>query len=122
MRARVPCAGRALLLSALACAAPPASAGESEWLPWLSGRLEAGRYAPGETDFQWSTWIAGGVGLLRLGRVTLEGRADVEVTRAFDPDGLLNPGKAVPTLHRCAEYGAMRVHAGALPFPHLPRF
>jgi glycolate oxidase len=28
----------------------------------------------------------------------------------------------VPTLHRCAEYGAMRVHAGRLPFPHLPRF
>ena len=34
----------------------------------------------------------------------------------------LNPGKAVPTLHRCAEYGAMRVKAGALPHPELPRF
>jgi glycolate oxidase len=44
------------------------------------------------------------------------------VKRAFDPDGLLNPGKAVPTLHRCAEYGRMHVHAGALPFPELPRF
>ncbi|HSS27166.1 MAG TPA: FAD-linked oxidase C-terminal domain-containing protein [Usitatibacter sp.] len=41
---------------------------------------------------------------------------------AFDPDGLLNPGKAVPTLHRCAEYGAMRVKAGAVPHPDLPRF
>ncbi len=41
---------------------------------------------------------------------------------AFDPPGLLNPGKAVPTLNRCAEYGAMRVRAGQLPHPDLPRF
>jgi glycolate oxidase len=41
---------------------------------------------------------------------------------AFDPDGLLNPGKAVPTLHRCAELGAMHVHGGRLPFPDIPRF
>ena len=41
---------------------------------------------------------------------------------AFDPDGLLNPGKMVPTLHRCAEYGAMRVKGGALPHPELERF
>ena len=41
---------------------------------------------------------------------------------AFDPDLLLNPGKVFPTLHRCAELGRMHVHAGALPFPHLPRF
>ncbi|HHH36246.1 MAG TPA: FAD-binding protein [Gammaproteobacteria bacterium] len=41
---------------------------------------------------------------------------------AFDPAGLLNPGKAVPTLHRCAEYGAMHVHGGKLPFPNLERF
>jgi len=44
------------------------------------------------------------------------------VKHAFDPDGLLNPGKAVPTLHRCAELGAMHVHGGALPFPELERF
>ncbi len=44
------------------------------------------------------------------------------VKRAFDPLGLLNPGKVVPSLHRCAEYGRMRVTAGALPFPGLPRF
>ena len=44
------------------------------------------------------------------------------VKRAFDPEGLLNPGKAVPTLARCADYGAMRVHGGKLPFSHLPRF
>ena len=41
---------------------------------------------------------------------------------AFDPLGLLNPGKAVPTLHRCAELGAMHVHGGKLPFPDIPRF
>lgn len=41
---------------------------------------------------------------------------------AFDPSGLLNPGKAVPTLQRCAEFGAMHVHHGELPFPELDRF
>ncbi len=44
------------------------------------------------------------------------------VKAAFDPEGLLNPGKAVPTLHRCAERGAMHVKGGALPHPDLPRF
>ena len=44
------------------------------------------------------------------------------VKRAFDPDGLLNPGKAIPTLRRCAELGRMHVHHGALPFPELERF
>lgn len=44
------------------------------------------------------------------------------VKAAFDPRGLLNPGKAVPTLHRCAEFGAMRVHQGQLPHPDIPRF
>ena len=41
---------------------------------------------------------------------------------AFDPHSLLNPGKAVPSLHRCAELGAMHVHNGKLPFPELDRF
>jgi glycolate oxidase len=41
---------------------------------------------------------------------------------AFDPDGLLNPGKVFPTLHRCAELGRLHVHAGRLPHPDLPRF
>ncbi len=41
---------------------------------------------------------------------------------AFDSKGLLNPGKAVPTLHRCAEFGAMHVHGGILSFPELDRF
>ncbi|MBU2744419.1 FAD-linked oxidase C-terminal domain-containing protein, partial [Acidithiobacillus caldus] len=44
------------------------------------------------------------------------------IKAAFDPEGRLNPGKAVPTLHRCAELGAMHVHAGSLPFPELERF
>ncbi|MCK5355039.1 MAG: FAD-binding oxidoreductase, partial [Methyloprofundus sp.] len=44
------------------------------------------------------------------------------VKAAFDPKGLLNPGKAIPTLHRCAEFGAMHVHQGKLPYPELERF
>ncbi|WP_456449147.1 FAD-linked oxidase C-terminal domain-containing protein [Thiolapillus sp.] len=44
------------------------------------------------------------------------------VKDAFDETGLLNPGKAVPSLHRCAELGAMHVHNGELPFPELERF
>jgi glycolate oxidase len=44
------------------------------------------------------------------------------VKQAFDPLELLNPGKVIPTLHRCAEYGKMHVHRGMLPFPELPRF
>ncbi len=41
---------------------------------------------------------------------------------AFDPDGLLNPGKVFPQLHRCAELGRLHVRGGKLPFPDLPRF
>jgi len=44
------------------------------------------------------------------------------VKAAFDPAGLLNPGKNIPTLHRCAEFGAMHIHHGQLPFPELERF
>jgi glycolate oxidase len=44
------------------------------------------------------------------------------VKKAFDPVGLLNPGKAIPTLARCAEYGKMHVHGGAMPHPGIPRF
>ncbi len=44
------------------------------------------------------------------------------VKAAFDPQGRLNPGKAVPTLHRCAEFGAMHVHRGQLAHPELERF
>ena len=68
-----------------------------------------------------------GVGVEKLGPMCSQfGTAELEafhaLKRAFDPAGRLNPGKAVPTLHRCVEYGAMRVHGGKLPFPHLPRF
>ena len=41
---------------------------------------------------------------------------------AFDPKGLLNPGKMFPILRRCAELGRMHVHNGQLPFPDIPRF
>jgi glycolate oxidase len=41
---------------------------------------------------------------------------------AFDPGGLLNPGKMFPQLHRCAELGRMHVHRGQVRFPDLPRF
>ena len=44
------------------------------------------------------------------------------VKAAFDPHGLLNPGKNIPTLNRCAEFGAMHIHRGELPFPDLERF
>jgi glycolate oxidase len=44
------------------------------------------------------------------------------IKRAFDPPGLMNPGKAIPTLARCAEYGRMHVHRGQLEHADLPRF
>ncbi len=44
------------------------------------------------------------------------------VKRAFDPKGLLNPGKVIPTLQRCAEYGRMLVRGGQIKHPDLPRF
>ncbi|MEN3373180.1 FAD-linked oxidase C-terminal domain-containing protein [Dechloromonas sp. ZS-1] len=44
------------------------------------------------------------------------------IKAAFDESGLLNPGKAIPSLHRCAEYGRMHVHRGELKFPELERF
>ncbi len=68
-----------------------------------------------------------GVGVEKLGPMCTQfGTAELEVfhavKRAFDPGTLLNPGKAVPTLARCADYGALHVHGGKLPFAHLPRF
>ncbi len=44
------------------------------------------------------------------------------IKQAWDAAGLLNPGKAVPALHRCAELGAMHVHGGQLKHSELPRF
>ena len=68
-----------------------------------------------------------GVGVEKINQMCVQfGPAELEaflaVKRAFDPRGLLNPGKAVPTLARCAEYGRMHVHGGKLPHPDLPRF
>jgi glycolate oxidase len=46
-----------------------------------------------------------------------------EIKHAFDEHALLNPGKAVPTLHRCAEFGRMKVSQGKpMPFADLERF
>jgi glycolate oxidase len=68
-----------------------------------------------------------GVGVEKLGPMCSQfGAAELATFHAlklaFDPAGLLNPGKAVPTLARCADYGALRVHGGQLPHSHLPRF
>ena len=68
-----------------------------------------------------------GVGIEKIGQMCVQfTEAELAqfhaIKRVFDPQGLLNPGKAVPTLHRCAEFGAMHVHKGALPFPELERF
>lgn len=68
-----------------------------------------------------------GVGIEKINQMCVQFTAEereafFQVKAAFDPEGLLNPGKAIPTLHRCAEYGRMRVHRGALPFAGLPRF
>ncbi len=68
-----------------------------------------------------------GVGVEKIDQMCVQFRADEleafhAVKRVFDPKGLLNPGKAVPTLHRCAEFGRMHVHGGQLKHPELPRF
>ncbi len=68
-----------------------------------------------------------GVGVEKINQMCVQfGRVELDtffgLKACFDPDALLNPGKAIPTLHRCAEYGAMHVKGGALPFPELPRF
>jgi glycolate oxidase len=44
------------------------------------------------------------------------------IKRAFDPSSLLNPGKVIPTLNRCAEYGKELVRGGKLKYADLPRF
>ena len=68
-----------------------------------------------------------GVGIEKINSMCVqfspaERAAFFAVKRAFDPPGLLNPGKAIPTLARCAEYGKMHVHGGRIAFPELPRF
>lgn len=68
-----------------------------------------------------------GVGMEKINQMCVQFPA-AEITQfhalkaAFDPHGLLNPGKAIPTLSRCAEFGGMHVHGGQLPHPDIPRF
>lgn len=68
-----------------------------------------------------------GVGIEKINQMCVQYAApELEcfhrIKAAFDEQGLLNPGKAIPSLHRCAEYGRMHVHHGELKFPELERF
>jgi glycolate oxidase len=82
-----------------------------------------------ETCVEFGGTITGehGVGLEKINSMCVQFSQDerlafLAVKRAFDPEGLLNPGKTIPTLHRCAEYGRMHVQSGVLRFPELERF
>jgi glycolate oxidase len=82
-----------------------------------------------ETSVRMGGTVTGehGVGIEKLNSMCVQfapaERAQfLAVKHAFDPLELLNPGKVIPTLHRCAEYGKMHVHRGLLPFADLPRF
>ncbi|MHB8353622.1 MAG: FAD-linked oxidase C-terminal domain-containing protein, partial [Burkholderiales bacterium] len=68
-----------------------------------------------------------GVGVAKINQMCIQFNSDELATfhavkAAFDPEGLLNPGKAVPTLHRCAEMGRMHVHHNQTAHPELLRF
>lgn len=68
-----------------------------------------------------------GVGIEKLDQMCLQFKPAERdlfhaIKAAFDADGLLNPGKAIPTLHRCAELGGMHVHRGETRFATIPRF
>jgi len=68
-----------------------------------------------------------GIGVEKLNSMCVQFGSDeraqmLAVKHAFDPGGTLNPGKVIPTLQRCAEYGKMHVRRGLLPFPELERF
>jgi glycolate oxidase len=68
-----------------------------------------------------------GVGVEKLNSMCVqftpeENQQMLGVKKAFDPNGLLNPGKVIPTLSRCAEYGKMVIRAGRVPFAELERF
>ena len=82
-----------------------------------------------ETSVQMGGTVSGehGVGIEKLSAMCVqfapaEREQMLALKRAFDPKALLNPGKAIPSLARCAEYGKMHVKRGLLPFPDLPRF
>ena len=68
-----------------------------------------------------------GVGVEKLNSMCVQFSAEENaqmfgIKAAFDPKGLLNPGKVIPTLNRCAEYGKMLVRGGQIKHPDLPRF
>ena len=96
--------------------------GEFERTEALGGRIlslcvEAGGTITGEH----------GVGLEKIDQMCVQFDSGAlaqfhRIKAAFDPAGLLNPGKAVPTLSRCAEFNAMHVHNGHVPFPDIERF
>jgi len=97
-------------------------AGELERTEELGGKILEACIAVGGT-------ITGehGVGLEKINQMCVQfSAAELQqfhaIKQAFDPHGLLNPGKAIPTLHRCAEFGAMHIHQGRLPHPELERF
>ena len=82
-----------------------------------------------ETSIKLGGTVTGehGVGVEKLNSMCVQFSAAeraqmMAVKSAFDPAGLLNPGKVIPSLQRCAEYGKMHVHRGVLKFPDLPRF
>jgi len=68
-----------------------------------------------------------GVGIEKIDHMCIQFSKDEleffrKIKQVFDPNTLLNPGKAIPTLSRCAEFGAMHVHSGDEKFPELERF
>ncbi len=82
-----------------------------------------------ETSVEMGGTISGehGVGVEKLSAMCVqfapaEREQMLSLKRAFDPRELLNPGKAIPSLARCAEYGKMHVRRGLLPFADIPRF
>jgi glycolate oxidase len=82
-----------------------------------------------ETSVRMGGTITGehGVGMEKLNSMCVqfsaEEREQMQALKlAFDPNGLLNPGKVLPSLQRCAEYGKMTVLRGMLRFAELPRF
>jgi glycolate oxidase len=82
-----------------------------------------------ETSVQMGGTVTGehGVGVEKLSSMCVqfspaEREQMLRLKRAFDPKELLNPGKVIPSLSRCAEYGKMHVRRGLLPFADIPRF
>ena len=82
-----------------------------------------------ETSVEMGGTVSGehGVGIEKLSAMCVqfspaEREQMLSLKRAFDPSSLLNPGKVIPSLARCAEYGKMHVRRGLLPFADIPRF